>query len=263
MDKTVLDISCESLDLYFAHHLDKITPEAKEKLPRDIAFKLFRRGGEWNSKSTSRLNFVSKIFVMLRALKRRFFLLIEDHENGIGIDQFLALRQTGEYRELTMEAAEKIGPVAMILANKELSDFFQYLNAVSTSPAYRYLMRNKNVPENRVDAANRQMEYIVRFLVAWEGRKKELVANIGLSIPEIFVMLCLFDGEEHAGGPIYKATFKRAYQSSPAKIRTAFCSLRDKGYITKYGSTKGSTLQITALGRDVLRQALQKYAVNF
>lgn len=262
-NKTILDISCENFDLYFARQIEAITPEAKESLPRDIAFKLFRKGGQWDSKSTSRLGFMAKLFVLLRALRKRFFLVIEDNQNGMSFDQFMELRKGGEHREYTMELAEGLMQGnQMILANKELSDYFQYTNFLSTSPAYNFLLKNKNVPANKVTQSEKEMGYIVRFLVFWEGNKKNLVANTGMLMPEIYVLMCLFDGGEISGATIYNSKFRRAYQSSQGKIKLAFGTLQAKGYITKYGDRRGAKMQITPLGKDILRQSLIKYAIN-
>ena len=90
-----------------------------------------------------------------------------------------------------------------------------------------------------------------------------MIANTGLRFPEFLVLLALFEGKEVLASSIYKLKFKRAYQSSPAKIRMAFSSLEKRGFINKYGVTRGAKLQITALGKSTLREIINKYAINF
>jgi len=258
--KTALDMGCENFDLYFDRHMGAISQEEKSRLPHDITFKLFRGGGGWNSQSTSRLGFLAKVFVLVKALRKRFFIVVEDGENGIGIEQFIDMQKDREY---SVHAAEELRlQGGFILGGKELMDCFQYLNSLSTSPAYNFLLRSKNVPPNKSDEASKEMAYIVRFISFWESNKKNMVASAGLSIPEVYVLLCLFDGKEALGADIYNNRFKRAYQSSPGKIKAAFGTLQSKKYIAKYGERRGAKLQITPLGREILRQLLHKYAIN-
>lgn len=258
--KTLIDVGCENFDLFFDRQMSAITPEAKDSLPRDLSFKLFRGGGKWNSQATSRLGFLAKVFVLVKALRKRWFIVVEDEENGIGIEQFAKMQKDREY---SVHAAENLRlQGGFILGSKELMDYFHYLNQLSTSPAYNFLLRNKNIPPHKVEEANREVAYIVKFIAFWESNKKSIVADVGVSIPEIYVLLCLFDGNEAVGANIYNKRFKRAYQSSPGKIKTAFGTLQAKKYIIKLGQGKGARLQITALGRDVLRGILQKYAIN-
>lgn len=262
-NKTIFDVACENFDLYFAREIQSITSEGKSKLPRDISFKLFRRGGEWDSRSTNRLSFLAKLFVLLRSLKKRFIVIIEDEEKGIGLDQYKDIRRNIKERDYSVQAAED-GRMTFdfYLGNRELMDAFQYLNQLHTSPAYNFLLRNKNVPPNKYDEANKEMAYIVKFIAFWESNKKNVVADTSLLIPEIYVLLCLFDGKETLGATIYNERFKRAYQSSPGKIKQAFGTLQNRKYIIKYGQGKGAKMQITALGRQILVQTLHKYAIN-
>lgn len=259
-NKTILDIGCENFDLFFDRQMNTITPEAKDSLPRDLSFKLFRGGGKWNSQSTNRLGFLAKIFVLIKALRKRWFLIVEDEENGISIEQFEKMQKDREY---SVHAAEDLRlQGGFVLGSKELMDYFHYLNQLSTSPAYNFLLRNKNISPNKVEEANREVAYIVKFIAFWESNKKSIVADVGVSIPEIYVLLCLFDGKEALGADIYNTRFKRAYQSSPGKIKISFGTLQAKKYIIKFGQGKGARMQITALGRDILRGILQKYAIN-
>lgn len=258
--KTLFDIGCENFDLFFARTIEKMSPEAKETLPRDISFRLFRRGGAWNATSTNKLGFLAKMFVLIRALRKRFILLIEDEEGGIGLEQFMRMKKE---REFSVQAAEGLRlDGAFVLGNKELMDYFHYLNQLSVSPAYNFLTRMKNLPPNRADQSDKEMAYIFRFLSFWDGNKRSMVANTGLNMPEIYVLLYLYPGKEVSGSDIYNDKFKRAYQSTPSKIKLAFSTLFNKGYITKYGQTRGMTIQITSTGKAVIREIVMKYAVN-
>lgn len=261
--KTLLDLSCENFDLFFAREVEFLTPEQKEVLPKDLSFRLFRRGGVWDSKSTSRLSFLAKAFVLVKALRKRIVVIVEDQQKGIGLDQYKEIRQNIKRRDYSVNAAEQAADTFdFYLGDKELMNAMQYLNYLHTGAAYNYLLKGKNTPINRVDEADAQMAYIIRFLMTWEGNKKTIISTSGLTMPEIYVLLYLYEGKEMAGKDIYQNKFKRAYQSTPSKVRLAFCTLFDKGYITKYGGTKGLKLQITSSGKAVIRDIATKYAVN-
>lgn len=261
--KTIVEVSSENFDLYFAKEIEKLTPQAKESLPRDIVFKLFRKGGAFNSNSTSKLSFLTKLYVLWRALNKRWWIVIEDEDRGMTPGQFMELRRLYKRKEYGVDQARDISLAGtLVLGAKEMGESMAYANRLSASPAYNYLMKAKNNPKNPAAEADKQVQYIAKFLVHWESGKKTLVSRTGMGIPEVFVLLALYHGREVAGATLYHEVYKRAYQSSPAKIKTAFRILQQRGYINKMGVTSNSTLQITATGKDVLRDLLDKYAIN-
>lgn len=264
MGKTIFDLNCENFDHYFASQLSNLTPEAKDGLPSDIVFKLFRKGGVVNSKSTSKLSFLAKLYVLCRSLGKRWYLVIEDEEKGLKFNQFNDVDRILKERDLNMTSAEDlILTGGYILADRELSDTYSVLNRLSASKPYNYLVRAKNAPKSDISEENKAVNYIIQFLTHYEGNKRDLVAKSGFSMPELLVLLALYPGEEVEGSSLYKETYKRAFQSNPGKLRKAFVSLQAKGYIRKYGVTYGSKLQITSLGKDVLRGIMDKYWLNF
>lgn len=261
--KTLFDIDCEALDLFFVNEIEKISITAKSDLPRDVAFKMFRGGGKFKTNSTSKLGFLAKLYILWKAINKRWFVVIEDEDRGMTPGQFMELRKAYKKKDYTVEQARTlVTSGTFVLANKELADCCSYLNRLSTSGAYNYLMKAKNMPANKVDEENNKVAYITKFLVFWEGNKKTIVSKTGLGVPEIYVLLALYSGKETQGATLYHDVFKRAYQSSPNKIKAAFRTLQAKGYILKHGGTSAATMQITASGRDILRSILDKYAIN-
>lgn len=260
---TRFDLSSESLDLYFVDQFPHLTPEAKDALPKDVIFKLFRKGGAFNSNSTSKLGFLAKLYILWRALNKRFWIVIEDEDRGMTPGQFMELRKVAKERDYSMDQAKTIVlSGTLVLANKELGECLQYLNSLSSSPAYNYLIKTKNSPKNKVAKSTEEKEYIARFLTFWEKNKKNMVSQTGLNMPEIYVLLLLFPGDEVIASSIYQKTFRRAYQSSSGKIKLAFGTLQQRGYIRKYGFIKGAKMQITPMGKDVIVGILNKYAIN-
>lgn len=263
-NKTIFDIGCENFDHYFASQLPNLTPEAKDGLPRDVIFKLFRKGGNAKSKSTSKLSFLAKLYVLCRSLGKRWYLVIEDEEKGLKLDQFNDIRRLLKERELDVENAGDLTLTGgFIFADRQLSDFFSYLNRLSTSKPYNYLVRAKNAPINPVSEENKAAAYVTQFLTNYEGRKKDFVSQSGMGIPEILVLMALFPGEEMVSSTFYNHLFKRAYQSSPAKIKSAFGLLQHKGYIRKWGVSKGAKMQITPLGKEIFSGIMHKFLLNW
>lgn len=263
MQKTLFDIDCEALDIFFAHEIEKISPTAKSELPRDVAFKLFRGGGKLNTKSTSRLGFIAKLYVLWKALNKRWWIVIEDEERGMTPGQFMELRKAYRKRDYSIDQAKSlILSGSLVLANKELGDTLTYLNGLSSSGAYNYLLKGKNAPKNKTSGESKEREYVAKFLANYDAQKKGIVSHTGLTIPEFYVLLILFDGKEVPSSYIYKDKFRRAYQSAPSKIKLAFRTLQNKGYIVKYGVIRGAKLQITSSGKEILNGIFDKYILN-
>lgn len=261
--KTKIDIISENFDLIFEREIESLSQEAKESLPRDIMFKIFRKGGAFDSKSTSRLSFDEKMFVLWKAKKKRLGIWIEDEKVGLSVDQFVDLRQSDRQRDYGIEQAEgMVVPGVMVLAGKELADTFTYLNHLTTGSAYNYLIKGKNNTTHPITKNNREGSYIAKFLANYDGQKKNIVANTGLTIPEFYVLLTLFDGREVISSTIHKEKFRRAYQSTPSKIIRSFKTLQDKGFILKFGVAKGAKLQITPLGKDTISRIFDRYILN-
>jgi hypothetical protein len=263
MHKTRFDIECENFDLYFASIVPLLTPQQKERLPRDITFKLFRKGGDFNTTSSSKLGFIAKLVILWKCLRKRVWVVVEDEENGLSVEQFLELREAEKKKDYSIERASGfIGSATFITASKELGNTFAYLNLLSTGPAYNYLMKGKNKIPNKTKEWVDQMKYICRFLVCYEGNKKKVVSELNFTPPEWYILLCLYDGKEVKSNTIYQGTFKYAYQSSRHKMKLAFGFLQAKGFIEKTGAAKGTWFRITASGSDMVNTILSKYALN-
>lgn len=263
MQKTLFDLECENFDLFFVNELDKISPIAKAELPRDVSFKLFRGGGKLNTKSTSKLGFIAKLYILWKCLNKRWWLVIEDEEKGMTPGQFMELRKAYRKRDYSTDQGNVLkSSGGLVLANKELSECFSYLNRLSTSPAYNYLMGGKNKVNNHTEDWAKKMRYIVNVFAYYESQKKSWVAGMGVSIPEWLVLIYLYPKGEVVGSPIHKEFYKRAYQSSPTKLKRCFGVLQQKGLILKTGTSSASRLSITALGIDTVNTILTKYALN-
>jgi hypothetical protein len=263
-NKTIFDLDCEALDLFFAHEIEKISPTAKSELPKDVAFKLFRGGGKFRTQSTSRLGFLAKLYILWKALNKRWWIVIEDEVNGITPGQFMELRKAYKRRDYSPERATVLKSIgSLVLASPELAHTMTYLNRLSGSGAYNYIMKGRNAPKSKTTEDDKERIQIAKFLANYDGQKKNIVGSTRLTMPEFYVLMTLFDGKEILGSLIYHEKFKRAYQSSPSKIKLAFGTLQSKGLITKTGVTRGSMMQITSSGKELLNSIFEKYILNY
>lgn len=249
------DIDCQNFDYYFANESAKITAEAKSVLPGDVLYRMRPSG-------LGKLTFFDKLFILWKCLKKSWWLVIRDDENGIGILQFTELCDKRNKDNIKKADVLK-SHGELVLANKELADTLTCMNNISMGPAYDYVSKVKGVRETRTEKFNNELAYIARFIAFWEGGKKKMATQNGLNLPEIYVLLYLYSvGSDVVGSIMYRETFKQAFGSTPSRIKLAFGSLQNRGYVVKTGFSKGATLRLTALGRDFTSSIIIRYAIN-
>lgn len=261
-EKTLLDMSGENFDAYFIKQAKETTFASRESLPKDITFRLFKTGGQLNEKFAVNLGFLGKIFVLWKALRKRVYIIVEDEQNGLSPGQFFEMQKSIKKRDYSGESVNGFTNAIFVLGGKELCDSFSYLNNLCNSGAYNYLTKTKNQPKNPTTEYRDRMNYIVRFLLFYESQKKKWVAETQITIPEFLVLLFTYQGKEVPGALMYRDVLKRAYQSSPKKIKLAFSVLQSKGMLKKSGMTSGAMMQITPLGVEIVNKILSKYALN-
>lgn len=261
-EKTLLDIQSENFDSFFINNSKEASTSAKESLPIDIKFRLYKAAGQLNQKFAVKLTAIEKLFMLWKAFNKRIYIVVEDEKNGMTINQFFEMQAGIKKLEYGQQKTGLVAKAHFLLADKQLSDTFAYLNDLCHSPAYNYLNKSKNQPKNPSTEYRERMNYISKFLTYYESNKKKWVSETGISIPEFLVLIYTYHGKEVNGAEMYKNVYKRAYQSSPTKIKAAFRSLQHKGYIKKFGITSASKMQITSLGVDAVNGILNKYVLN-
>lgn len=261
-EKTLFDMSSENFDAYFIKQSKETTYANREILPRDLSSRLFKEAGQLNEKHAVNIGFLAKIYVLWKALRKRIYIVVEDHQNGMTPGQFIEMQKAMKSRDYSVESVAGITHGVFVLADKELSDSFSYLNRLDNSGAYNYLTKTKNQPSNHTTEYRDRMNYITRFLLHYESQKKKWVSETQITIPEFLVLLFTYQGKEVPGSIMYRDVLKRAYQSSPKKIKLAFSVLQSKGMLKKSGMTSGAMMQITPLGVDMVNRILSKYALN-
>lgn len=261
MFKTRSDISHENFDIFFANHLPSITPQAKETLPRDISFALYH-GADPKVSNTVKLNFITKLWVLWKCFRKNIWIIVQD-DNGISPEKFAELSKAiSKKRTANKDIEDNCAPIHFVTGNKELCDTMDYLNKICVSPYYNYLTKGKNKIPNKVAEWKEQMKYIVQHLDIYERTKKKWTTETGICMAEFYVLMVCYSGNPTKGSDIYHNFYKSAYSSSRTKIKLAFRTLQDRGYIIKHGYKNGSTLQITPLGTEYVNTIISKYVLN-
>jgi len=256
--KLKFDIDNENFSHYFAKESALMSERQRELLPKELYFKLFKRGGTFDTTSTNKLSFLAKIFILIKALRKRVIILVED-EKGMDVEEFFKYKDLLKKREYTISNSEEIIEDAVfILANKEIVDTYSLMNNLSVSPAYAYLTKAKNAQKNKVAEYKKQMDYICGWLVNYESNRKKIAMNMGLNMSEWFVLIALYNGNEVLGSSLYNQIYRYTFNSSKTKIKVAFGTLQNKQYIQKVGVSRGAKMRITALGIDKATEILNK-----
>jgi hypothetical protein len=261
------DLQNENFDIYVSNTLSEMTEYERTLLPTKLMLKICTRTGSFNPKKANKMSFFEKIYALWKAKGRRFYIVVEDEENGLSHQKFQELRENIAKTKKTQKQMDDPFEKAKIenhfvLGSKELCDTFSYMNKINCSPFFNYLIKTKNSPTSNIAKYKQEMNYIIRFVCQYEAQKKKLHSNLKINMPESLVLLYLYDGEQKVSSTIHNSVFKYCYQSAPSKIKQAFITLQQKGLIVKTGRTANAKLSITEIGKEKANELILK-AVNF
>lgn len=262
-DKTKWDVINENFDHFFHRLSALMTEKQREVLPKDLYFKLFKRGGAYNTESTNKLPFLAKCFILMKSFKKRVLIMIEDDKEGMTEEEYFNYKKLLSKRQYTTYGAEDLVENSVfVLGNKELFDTYSKLNDLSCSPAYNFLIKAKNPLPNKVEDHKKHMDYVCRFLTNYESNRKRIHMNSGLNMSEWLTLLSMYHGNEIVGSSIYKIIYKHSFNSSATKVKVAFGTLEAMGYIEKFGKSNGMKMRITPLGKAKISTILNQYVLN-
>jgi hypothetical protein len=264
-DKTKWNIENTNFDHYFAHQSGQMVEAQRLTLPKVLYFKLFNRGGEVDTTSTSKLSFLAKLFILIKALRKRVIIMIED-ENGMDEEQYFEYKRLFSKSKYDISSAEGlITDSVFVLGNKELFDTYHKLNSLSVSSFYNYAIKLKNKTNIKSSQSEylSQVNHVVKTISFYEANRKNITMQKGIVFCEWLVLIYLFHRDKPVlGSDMYKKHYRYGYNSSAKEIKLAFGSLQLRGYITKIGQTRGAKMEITALGRDAVIGILNDYVLN-
>jgi len=261
------DLQNENFDLYVANTLSDMTEYERNLLPTKLMLKICTKTGIFNAKKANKMSFFEKIYALWKAKGRRFYIVIEDEENGLSHQEFQELRENIAKTKKTQKKMDDPFEKAKIenfflLGSKELCDTFSYMNKINCSPFFNYLLKIKNSPTSKIAQYKQEMNYIMRFVCQYEAQKKKLHSQLKITMSEMLVLLYLYEGQPMVSSTIHNSVFKYCYQSSATKIKLAFSSLQQRGLIVKTGKFSNSKLAITELGKEKINELILKM-VNF
>lgn len=263
MSKLQFDILCENFDHFFAKEASIMSPNQKESLPPELVYKIFKRGHTYDNKATTKLSFIAKLFILFKASRKRWIIIVEDEVNGMSEEQYFEYKRLHGRNEVNVDLAEPlVSQGIFVLGCKELVDSYAKLNMVSISGVYNYLVKSKNKDYTKPDEWIAQMNYVARFLSNYESNRKTIAMQTRLNMSEFMVLLNIYHGKSVLSASIWKDVYRYSFNSSKTLIKVAFGTLQSKGYIEKIGVNKGANIQITALGKDVINDIMSKYVVN-
>lgn len=255
------DIQNDNFDYYFLEQAAKMGENQRELLPRELLFKIFNKGYRINTKSSYKLSFEEKLFVLLKGLNKKWVLIIEDELNGMSEEEYFKFKKLLKKREYNESNAGQLNGT-FVLGTSELVDTFYKLNSLSTSPAYNYLTKVRTKNYLQPEEYKRNMKFLAAWVSNYDSKRKKIIIEGGISVAEWIVLCHLYEGDEKNGSLIYLEKFKYSYNTSSTKIKEAFGTLQNKGFIIKYGKGKGTKLQITANGKAKINGIFEKYLVN-
>jgi DNA-binding MarR family transcriptional regulator len=265
MEKLRLDIVSDNLDQYFQKACKQMGPEEKSNIPDPIISRLFMSRGRISQKSLTRIGFLGKMFVLFKAQRKRVFVFVEGSpaENAMTITDFLNYRKSLKEKDFSeVMAGQMLTHAHFVLGGKDLMDSMGYLNDLSTGPAYNFLTRLKNGKKDSMSDWIRQREYVIKFLLTYESNKKKWLRDYDMSMSEFLSLMYMYNGREVTGSEMYNTALTNAHFSSGSRMREGLSSLKNRNYITKQGVSKGTLYRITPLGKHVIDEIVNKYALK-
>lgn len=259
---TKLNIQQDNFDIYFANQVMHLTEQQKSKLPKTILMKLYKGGSEFNPRNTYQLGTLERLLVLNKALGKRIHFSVED-DAGVSLKEYDEFRDN--LRKLPNESFDKeTFDAAFFLSNKELTDGFDYLSDLYSTPMYAHHRKLKNMPRSKVKFFKEKMQYISRMFFNYEKQKKIMVMQCGLNMPELLVLLYLYNANGYTPtSQLHKKELKHCFQSSTTRLKEAFSSLQSKGFVHKKGNTKSSELSISQLGIEKVTDIIFTYFAKF
>ena len=259
-----------NLDIYvpnFDHHLnmmlDKITPEQKEAMPSELAFKVFKNGVG----VVDKLNFTEKMFMLSTCFKQTIIIMTEAEDSGVGVKEFrdAVKAQQGKIKNGELLDELKI-PTVYIQADKELMRSLLYINHVQCSEIYNLIRaahpKEFSKKEMKFREFQRALSGLFNTLMTYEGNKKKVIMQYNLDVPRLYALLYFYGGEQY-GKDFYNVAFRHAYTSNRGDLSGALSILHRDGYLSRRGARSHLKYSITSKGIELLTKVINKLIYNY
>ena len=97
MSKLLFDISSENFNNYFEKETAEMTESQKERLPKELLYRLYIQGGKVDTHETVKMGFFAKLFVLFKALNKRVIIIVEDANNSMTEEDYHMARLGTDY----------------------------------------------------------------------------------------------------------------------------------------------------------------------
>lgn len=254
-----IDLQNEAFDLYFADAARNLTQRQREVLPSTVYRGLFVKNQTYKISSIS---FFRKLYILLRALNKRFFLVIEDEENGLSTDAFIKLKEAEKNKEIIEDTPfEQSLGFSFCLADKDLVDWLSYINGLCNAPAYSYSLKLKNENLKQFPKYKEQVRYLGKMFLSYEKNKIKIQKDMRVTMAEFYLLLHLYDGEKKPLTSFYNGAFKDTPGCSRRTITDALRKMLFEKSIERFNSCRYAEYKITPYGTQMINEIMKKYMI--
>lgn len=254
-----IDFQAESFDNYFGVYVSKMTQEHRASLSPNILFRLFKKKGK---QEFEKVSFFKKWYILMRAFKKRLFIVIEDQVNGLTPEQFIEFKNRKKRQEPGVaDAEELIGHGVCVLGNSDLVNWLAHLNGICDGPTYNYAIKIKNNQSVKFPQISKEIAYFSSVLFNYEFNKVKFFREREFGQVEFLILLYLYDGGQKESTPFYTQILKGYPGCGRRTTMDGFRRMESMGYITKLGVTNFTGYRITDLGKQVYHEILKKYII--
>lgn len=234
-------------------------PDQKANIPPEVLAKVFLKDGKI---STKQFNFLMMLYMLNQGNGKKVVVAVLDDEHGMGVEQFYKFKKGIKKNKIPDGMVDAcIASGDMVFSDSELMGWLSLINGACMSPAYKYALSIKNTSAPKVTNKAKEFSYICGMLMNYEGNKKRITRQENISIPELYILYYLSDGNEKRGVPLFTEVYKNAVNASRKQIFEGLKRLRETGLITMSGGKKNALYKITATGKERIYKMVSKYVI--
>lgn len=257
----IFDLYSENFERYFEDLVTKMNDSQKKMLPVKLLTRLFT-----NKKNIGvNLEFREKVYILNLCFDKRITIVVEDHENGIGPDEYekaiLAQRGKVTNTELLSQPRTKC---SFVMADKNLMNSMMYLNHVYTTEIYTLIRpliySERSNKDNKYHLGIESVKAITRLILNYEMLKKRLVMQFDFRMSDIYAIL-YFSGGERIGQEFFLKDFKYSYNANSRELADSLRKLHEHGFLDRRG--RPLKYSLTAKGVDILNKIMQQIVVFY
>jgi len=255
-----IELQNEAFDLYFAASAGNLTERQREALPLPVYRSLFLKNQKFKLTSIS---FLRKLYVLLKALNKRFFLIVEDEENGVSPEAFMAIVEAEKNKERVPDTPwENSINYSFCLADKSLVDWLSFLSGICENPAYSYAQKLKVENLKSFPRYKEELKYLLAMFIRYEMGKKKIEKNKGVSVSEFYLLMHLYDGAWKGLATFYKELFMQIPGCSRRTMTDAIRKMLIEKTVEKKGNSRLLQYRITPYGTQFINEVMNKYVLS-